>query len=99
MRCAVGSSPDFDNCHHPLQSLGVATVSDRIFVREATRADVRALVRINELAYPLMATEDVVWGERHLVSHQRIFPQGQLLAELDGQVVGAVATLIVDLGP
>ena len=34
-----------------------------------------------------------------MVSHQRIFPQGQLVAELDGQIVGAVASLIVDLGP
>jgi predicted amidohydrolase/GNAT superfamily N-acetyltransferase len=82
-----------------LQSLVVATVNPRIVVREATRADVSTLVKLNELAYPVMATEDVVWGERHLVSHQRVFPQGQLVAELDGQVVGAVASLIVDLGP
>ncbi|HYQ15906.1 MAG TPA: GNAT family N-acetyltransferase, partial [Polyangiaceae bacterium] len=71
----------------------------RIVVREATRADVSTLVKLNELVYPAVATEDVVWGERHLVSHQRIFPQGQLVAELDGEVVGAVASLIVDLGP
>lgn len=77
----------------------MATVNQRIVVREAVRADVPTLVRLNELAYPVMANEDVVWGERHLVSHQRVFSQGQLVAELDGQVVGAVATLVVDLGP
>jgi predicted amidohydrolase/GNAT superfamily N-acetyltransferase len=77
----------------------VKTQADRIIVREATRADVTAMVELNELAYPMMATEDVVWGERHLVSHQRVFPQGQLVAELDGRVVGAVASLVVDLGP
>jgi predicted amidohydrolase/GNAT superfamily N-acetyltransferase len=60
---------------------------------------VAQLVKLNEIAYPVMALEDVVWGERHLVSHQRIFPQGQLVAELDGQVVGGAASLIVDLGP
>jgi predicted amidohydrolase/GNAT superfamily N-acetyltransferase len=78
---------------------GVTTDPSRILVREATRADVSTLVKLNELTYPTMASEDVVWGERHLVSHQRIFPQGQLVAEVDGQVVGAVASLIVDLGP
>jgi len=77
----------------------VATLNPRIVVREATRADVATLVKLNEIAYPVMAAEDVVWGERHLVSHQRVFPQGQLVAELDGQIVGAVASLIVDLGP
>lgn len=70
----------------------------RITIREATRADVARLVEINRVAYPVMAKEDVVWGERHLISHQRIFPQGQLVAEIDGTVVGAVATLVVDLG-
>ena len=59
------------------------SVSPNIVVREATRADVPTLVRLNEIAYPAVATEDVVWGERHLVSHQRVFPQGQLVAELD----------------
>jgi predicted amidohydrolase/GNAT superfamily N-acetyltransferase len=77
----------------------VTTIDPRIVVREATRADVPALVKLNEISYPVMASEDVVWGERHLVSHQRVFPQGQLVAELDGRVVGAVASLIVDLGP
>jgi predicted amidohydrolase/GNAT superfamily N-acetyltransferase len=93
----------------------VATVNPRIVVREATRADVSTLVKLNELTYPAVANEDVVWGERHLVSHQRVFPvvwgdrhlvshqrvfpQGQLVAELDGQIVGAVASLLVDLGP
>lgn len=81
-----------------MQSPIVTSLNPRISVREATRADVSRLVRLNELAYPVVATEDVVWGERHLVSHQRVFPQGQLVAELDGEVVGAVASLIVDLG-
>ena len=69
-----------------------------ISIREATRADVPRLVAMNRAAYPVMAKEDVVWGERHLISHQRIFPQGQLVAEIAGTVVGAVATLVVDLG-
>ncbi len=51
------------------------------------------------MAYPVLADENVVWGERHLVSHQRIFPQGQLVAEIDGRIAGAVASLLVDLGP
>ena len=68
-------------------------------VREATRADIPALVELNRLSYPVMAGENVVWGETHLLSHQRMFPQGQLVAEAGGKIVGAVSTLIVDLGP
>ena len=41
----------------------------------------------------------MVWGGSHLESHQRVFPQGQMVAELEGKIVGAVSTLIVDMGP
>jgi len=68
-------------------------------LREATRADIPALLELNKAAYPVLAAENVVWGERHLLSHQRIFPQGQIVAEIDDRIVGAAASLIVDLGP
>ena len=68
-------------------------------VREATRADIPALAKLNREAYPVMAGENIVWGESHLLSHQRLFPQGQLVAEVGGKIVGAVATLIVEMGP
>jgi len=67
-------------------------------VREATRKDIRALVELNRAAYPVLAGENVVWGETHLLSHLRVFPQGQLLAEAKGRIVGAAASLIVNLG-
>ncbi len=70
-----------------------------LILREATRADIPALLELNKAAYPVLAAENVVWGERHLLSHQRIFPQGQIVAEIDDRLVGAVASLIVDLGP
>ena len=72
---------------------------DSVTLREATRADIPALIALNKAAYPTLAEENVVWGERHLLSHQRVFPQGQILAECEGRIVGAVATLVVDLGP
>ena len=78
----------------------MATATKRkIVIREAGRQDIPLLLELNRAAYPNLAGENVVWGESHLLSHQRIFPQGQLVAELDGRIMGAVATLIVDLGP
>ncbi|MCL4785459.1 MAG: bifunctional GNAT family N-acetyltransferase/carbon-nitrogen hydrolase family protein [Verrucomicrobia bacterium] len=67
-------------------------------VREATRQDIPALVELNRVAYPVLAGENVVWGESHLLSHLRVFPRGQLVAEVKGQIVGAAASLIVNLG-
>ncbi len=68
-------------------------------VREATRADIPALLALNKAAYPMLAEDNVVWGEANLLSHLRVFPQGQLIAELRGRIVGAASSLIVDLGP
>jgi len=68
-------------------------------VREATRADIPALLALNKAAYPMLAEDNVVWGEANLLSHLRMFPQGQILAEVRGRVVGAASSLIVDLGP
>jgi predicted amidohydrolase/ribosomal protein S18 acetylase RimI-like enzyme len=70
-----------------------------IKVREARREDIPALIELNRAAYPVLANENVVWGKAHLLSHQRVFPQGQLVAEVRGKILGAVSTLIVDMGP
>lgn len=67
-------------------------------LREATRADIPALVALNRAAYPTMAEDNVVWGESHLLSHLRVFPQGQFVVESDGRILGACASLIVSLG-
>ena len=69
----------------------------RIRIRQAHLSDVPLLVELNRKAYPTMAQDNVIWGESHLRSHQRVFPEGQLVAVLEGRIVGAAASLIVDL--
>lgn len=69
-----------------------------ILVRQATRDDIPALMALNRAAYPTLAQENIVWGEAHLLSHQRVFPQGQFVAEKNGRIIGAASSLVVDLG-
>lgn len=69
-----------------------------VVIREANRKDIPALIQLNREAYPVLAGENIVWGESHLLSHQRIFPQGQLVAEINGRILGAASTLIVHMG-
>ncbi|MCF3651385.1 bifunctional GNAT family N-acetyltransferase/carbon-nitrogen hydrolase family protein [Synoicihabitans lomoniglobus] len=76
-----------------------AKVKAKVKVRRATRKDIPALIKLNIAAYPVLADDNIVWGEAHLASHLRIFPQGQFVAEVRGKIVGAAATLVVDLGP
>jgi len=71
---------------------------DDIAIRQASEEDIDHLIALNQKAFPLMVEENVVWSARQLLNHQRVFPAGQLVAEIDGEVVGAVASLIVSTG-
>lgn len=70
-----------------------------VSVRQATRSDIPDLLHLNHVAYPALAQMGIVWKEEHLLSHQRVFPQGQLVAESGGEILGAAASLIVGMGP
>lgn len=67
-------------------------------IREATQDDIPTLIALNKKCFPAMAEENVVWHKGHLSMHQKVFPEGQLVAEVNGHLAGAVASLIVDLG-
>lgn len=74
------------------------TSSHEIHLRQAETKDLKRLIALNKQAFPLMAEENVVWSERQLNNHLKLFPQGQIVAEIDGNIVGAVATLIISSG-
>ena len=69
-----------------------------ITIREARIEDCEALAALNKLCFPAMVEKGVVWSRAQLANHMRLFPQGQIVAEIDGQIVGAISSLIVDLG-
>jgi GNAT superfamily N-acetyltransferase len=62
-------------------------------IRRATAADIPGIISLQYRAYPVMSGV-AVWGEAHLASHQRVFPQGQLVALLEGEVVGHAANFL-----
>jgi hypothetical protein len=64
-------------------------------IRRATAEDVPRLVEMNHAAYPELIEENVVWNAAQLRAHLSRFPQGQLIAELDGSPMGAISTFIV----
>ena len=74
------------------------TSNSQVQVRQATETDVPALVSLNKAAYPTLAEDNIVWGASHIQNHLRIFAQGQFVAELNGEIVGACSSLIVNLG-
>jgi GNAT superfamily N-acetyltransferase len=73
----------------------VAAMKSTLSLRTACAGDVPRLAHINRAAYPDLVEEGVVWSEAQLRVHLTRFPEGQLVAELDGAAAGAVSTLIV----
>lgn len=69
-----------------------------IRIRPVEQADLPRLIELNKRAFPSMAEENVVWSERQLRNHLKLFPAGQLAAEIGGRIVGAVASLIINPG-
>jgi GNAT superfamily N-acetyltransferase len=67
----------------------------QVLIRRAGHNDVQRLVQLNHAAYPDLVEENVVWNQAQLTGHIRIFPEGQLVAEKEGVVVGALSTFIV----
>ena len=68
----------------------------QVSLRPVTDRDVPTLVALNRAAYPDLAEQEVVFTERQLRAHTAKFPRGQIVAEIDGVVVGAMATLILN---
>ena len=64
-------------------------------VRPASIEDVPRLVRLNAEAYPDLVADGVVFDAAQLRAQHAIFSDGQLVVEVGGRVVGAIATLIV----
>lgn len=67
-------------------------------LRLAELSDIPELIELNRKCFPSMAEEPVVWHKAQLTNHIRLFPEGQLVIEMDGRPVGAVSSLIVQLG-
>jgi GNAT superfamily N-acetyltransferase len=64
-------------------------------VRTATASDVPRLVEMNRAAYPELVADNVVWNASQLGEHLTRFPRGQVVACLDGAIMGAISTFVV----
>ncbi len=69
-----------------------------VTLRLATQEDIPHLLELHEKCFPRMAEKNIVWTQDQLECHQTVFPEGQIVAEVNNELTGAVASLIVYLG-
>lgn len=83
-----------------IEPIRLADASNKnIIIRNITSKDISNIVELQKHSFPLMAKDGVIWDERHLESHIKIFPEGQFCAELDGQIVASSSSLVISLVP
>ena len=75
--------------------MALAVPRPSVPVRRATLDDVPCLEAMNHAAYPELVEENVVWSAAQLRLHIARFPEGQVVAELNGAPIGAISTFIV----
>ncbi len=73
--------------------------NSQISIRNTSYEDIPKIVELQEVSFPQMAIEGMIWKPHHLETHLKVFAQGQFVAEYDGQIVGSVSSLIVKLDP
>jgi ribosomal protein S18 acetylase RimI-like enzyme len=72
---------------------------NNVIVRIVNLEDIPDIIELQKKAFPLMAKDGVIWSEQHLESHIKIFPEGQLCAEIGGELVASSSSLVTSLIP
>jgi predicted amidohydrolase/predicted N-acetyltransferase YhbS len=74
------------------ESLELSKYEKHMIIRPMQREDIEAILSIQQQCFPGMDP----WKQSHLESHLAIFPEGQLVAELDGEVIGSCSSLRIN---
>jgi len=70
-----------------------------VIIRSITEDDISDIIKLQTETFPIMAKDGVIWQEHHLKSHIKVFPEGQMCAQLDGRIVASASSLVMSLTP
>jgi GNAT superfamily N-acetyltransferase len=73
--------------------------SGRLRIRPYGEADLTALIGIQSECFPPPFPAELWWQPAQIAAHVRIFPEGALAAEFDGEVVGSATAHIIRWHP
>ncbi len=74
------------------------TEKGTVLVRNPRVDDIPAMIALHRRCFPHMVVADGAWEENELRSHLNVFEDGQLVAVIDGRIVGVASSLIVSMG-
>ena len=68
-------------------------------IRNYEVKDFPDLIRIQQESFPPPFPSELWWNEEQLSNHVRLFPEGALCIEINGEIVGSITGLIVRFDP
>ena len=71
--------------------------SKSIIIRNFKEKDIPQIVQLQRKSFADMAKDGMIFPSSYLQNHIEIFPDGQLLAEIDGRIVGSSSSLVISL--
>ncbi|MEK8132489.1 GNAT family N-acetyltransferase [Paenibacillus filicis] len=69
----------------------VSQFEKKMIIRNIDTEDIDRIIALQDLCFPNMHP----WTREQMESHIRIFPDGQICVELDGEIIGSSSSLIV----
>ncbi len=78
---------------------GIYSDEIEVMIRNASFDDIQKIIKLQKKSFPYMYVQGMIWKKDSLENHIRIFPEGQFVAEHDGNIIGSASSLIVNLVP
>jgi predicted amidohydrolase/ribosomal protein S18 acetylase RimI-like enzyme len=75
-----------------MSELDLSKFEKKMIVRNMRPGDIDSIIDMQTVCFPGM----IPWERDQLESHLEIFPEGQFVAEFDGEVIGSCSSLIIN---
>jgi hypothetical protein len=75
----------------------IPETSLEVTIRNIRINDIDKILQLQQVSFPDMEAYGMVWPASYLERHIHIFPEGQLCAEINGEIVASASSLIVCL--
>ena len=82
-----------------ITSHNLKKTSLEVIIRTIKLDDIGKILELQEASFADMAAYGMVWPASFLKNHLRIFPEGQLCAEINRKIVASASSLVVTLKP
>lgn len=70
----------------------ISQFEKKIVIRNIERKDFPQIIALQNICFPSMKP----WAVEQLESHVRLFPEGQICIEYDGEIIGSCSSLIIN---